>query len=58
MCSHPGCGASFKKVAKLNRHEQTHTGLRPFACSHPGCDKAYARREHLQRHALSHTGEK
>ena len=57
-CPHPGCGAAFKKAAKLERHARTHTGERPWLCPEEGCGKSYGRQEHLTRHMRSHTGER
>ena len=27
------CGAAFKKVAHLNQHSRTHSGIKPFTCN-------------------------
>lgn len=33
VCDHPGCGKSFKKVGKLNRHMVSHSGeVCSFVC--------------------------
>lgn len=53
-CRFPGCKKTFKKACKLEDHQRTHTGERPFRCEHPGCEKDFRRKDHLQRHARSH----
>ncbi|KAN0066134.1 hypothetical protein ACQY0O_000228 [Thecaphora frezii] len=56
-CSHPGCGASFPKAAKLDRHLRSHSDERPFVCQHEGCDASYKRSEHLKVHQRRHQDE-
>ncbi|ORY89443.1 hypothetical protein BCR35DRAFT_300630 [Leucosporidium creatinivorum] len=53
VCTVQGCGASFKKLEHAQRHERTHTQVRPYACSH--CGKTFARQDTLNRHVRLHT---
>ncbi|CEL56273.1 Transcription factor IIIA OS=Schizosaccharomyces pombe (strain 972 / ATCC 24843) GN=sfc2 PE=2 SV=1 [Rhizoctonia solani AG-1 IB] len=52
VCSHVGCERSYRKPSRLQEHERSHTGERPFACSE--CGKSYLRESHLRAHARSH----
>ncbi|KAL5633496.1 hypothetical protein ACGC1H_003856 [Rhizoctonia solani] len=52
MCSHAGCGKTYKKPSRLQEHERSHTGERPFVCSE--CGKSYLRDSHLRAHSRSH----
>jgi hypothetical protein len=55
-CSYVPCTAIFSRPCRLEEHERSHTGERPFKCSHDGCEKTFSRDYHLSRHvALSHT---
>lgn len=58
VCKVPGCGKSFPKAFKLDRHSRTHDKQRPFPCLWPDCGKAFTRQDHLRRHQKSHTGER
>lgn len=51
------CGHSFARSGHLTRHQQAHTGDRPYACTQPACARQYTRSDHLRRHMLAHTPE-
>ncbi|XP_058233450.1 P43 5S RNA-binding protein-like isoform X1 [Hemibagrus wyckioides] len=55
-CVHADCGATFTRKWRLEEHETTHTGARPFKCPVEGCARRFSRRSHLSRHALKHKG--
>ena len=50
------CGLRFKMTKNLNRHMQTHTGLKPYIC--PECGKSFANKRTMDVHILIHSGEK
>ncbi|CAE6408708.1 unnamed protein product [Rhizoctonia solani] len=52
VCSHAGCGKSYRKPSRLREHERVHTGERPFVCCE--CGKSYIRDSHLRAHSRSH----
>ncbi|KAJ1963279.1 hypothetical protein GGI12_002151 [Dipsacomyces acuminosporus] len=51
------CSRAFTRPCRLEEHERSHTGERPFKCMFPGCDKSYMRDTHLAVHARSHNQE-
>ena len=53
-CTFPGCGKSFPKAAKFDRHLRSHSDERPFICQHEGCGASYKRSEHLKVHQRRH----
>ncbi|KDQ50548.1 hypothetical protein JAAARDRAFT_42006 [Jaapia argillacea MUCL 33604] len=55
QCSSEGCEKAYTKPSRLEEHERSHTGERPFVCS--TCDKSYLRETHLQAHTRSHLPE-
>lgn len=48
------CDKSYLKPSKLEEHERSHTGERPYQCPHAGCGKTYIRSNHLTRHEKTH----
>ena len=48
------CEKTFKQLAGLTSHRQSHTGEKSFQCHL--CEKAFAQLSTL-KHKLSHTGE-
>ncbi|KAJ7287319.1 transcription factor iiia [Mycena rebaudengoi] len=52
QCTHPGCDKAYTKPSRLEEHERSHSGIRPFVCDK--CDKSYLRETHLHAHARSH----
>ncbi|KAK5171852.1 uncharacterized protein LTR77_003488 [Saxophila tyrrhenica] len=50
ICSFGDCGKAYDRPVKLEAHERTHTGERPFVCGEEGCDKAFFKSEHLKAH--------
>ncbi|XP_001355589.3 transcription factor IIIA [Drosophila pseudoobscura] len=52
-CSIENCGATFKRLDHLDRHEFHHTGKKKHACTYEGCDKTYSIVTHLKRHLRS-----
>ncbi|KAH6914256.1 transcription factor iiia [Coprinopsis sp. MPI-PUGE-AT-0042] len=54
-CTYEGCDKAYTKPSRLEEHERTHTGERPFVCE--TCSKAYFRESHLHAHARSHLPE-
>lgn len=45
-------------VFKMQVHERSHTGDRPFQCESPNCGKSFATGYGLKSHNRVHTGEK
>ena len=46
----PSCGKAFRTKKDLDRHEVTHSKVKPFACLQ--CDKGFSRKDHLKRHMV------
>ncbi|THV06098.1 hypothetical protein K435DRAFT_816192 [Dendrothele bispora CBS 962.96] len=51
-CTFEGCDKTYTKPSRLEEHERSHTGERPFICQ--TCKKSYLRETHLQAHQRSH----
>ncbi|KAJ7502882.1 hypothetical protein B0H11DRAFT_1711385 [Mycena galericulata] len=51
-CTHNGCDKAYSKPSRLEEHERSHSGKRPFICE--TCSKSYLRESHLHAHARSH----
>ncbi|KAJ7128998.1 hypothetical protein C8R43DRAFT_689581 [Mycena crocata] len=51
-CTHSGCDKAYTKPSRLEEHERSHSGQRPFLCE--TCGKSYLRETHLHAHARSH----
>ncbi|KAJ3550941.1 hypothetical protein NMY22_g112 [Coprinellus aureogranulatus] len=54
-CTFAGCDKAYSKPSRLEEHERSHTGERPFVCE--TCKKSYLRETHLQAHVRSHLPE-
>ncbi|KAJ7729544.1 hypothetical protein DFH07DRAFT_850197 [Mycena maculata] len=52
QCTHKGCDKAYSKPSRLEEHERSHSGQRPFVCE--TCSKSYLRETHLHAHARSH----
>eukprot|EP00299_Pterocystis_sp_00344_P004282 c15187_g1_i1.p1 GENE.c15187_g1_i1~~c15187_g1_i1.p1 ORF type:complete len:275 (+),score=5.23 c15187_g1_i1:47-871(+) len=55
-CDLPECMKAYSNKSSLRKHQQTHTGERPFACDFPNCDKRFVLAAHLTRHRQTHSG--
>ncbi|CAA7261641.1 unnamed protein product [Cyclocybe aegerita] len=55
QCTFNGCEKAYTKPSRLEEHERSHTGQRPFVCE--TCSKSYLRETHLHAHARSHLPE-
>ncbi|KAF8895708.1 hypothetical protein CPB84DRAFT_1782257 [Gymnopilus junonius] len=54
-CTFEGCEKAYTKPTRLEEHERSHTGQRPFVCN--TCGKSYLRETHLHAHSRSHLPE-
>ncbi|KAF4621040.1 hypothetical protein D9613_000365 [Agrocybe pediades] len=55
QCTFEGCDRSYSKPSRLEEHQRSHTGQRPFSCE--TCGKSYLRETHLTAHTRSHLPE-
>ncbi|KZP01840.1 hypothetical protein CALVIDRAFT_474486 [Calocera viscosa TUFC12733] len=51
-CTWSGCGKAYTKPVRLEEHERTHTGDRPYKCDE--CGQSYMRDTHLAAHMRTH----
>jgi len=54
VCTHFGCGKSFRYKSEMERHIVKHNESRPFVCSFPNCEKSFKRKDVLDRHYKIH----
>ncbi|KAF9484507.1 hypothetical protein BDN70DRAFT_872537 [Pholiota conissans] len=54
-CTYDGCGKAYTKPSRLEEHERSHTGQRPFVCE--TCGNSYLREAHLHAHSRCHLPE-
>ena len=52
------CGKKYNRKAKLEEHNRTHSGERPFKCDYKNCGSTFIKKYHLERHQASHSNEK
>ena len=55
-CSYPNCNKIFPSKFSWRRHQNLHTGNKPFKC--PNCIKSFSLAQGLKEHLYSHTKEK
>ncbi|CEM32828.1 unnamed protein product [Vitrella brassicaformis CCMP3155] len=56
VCPYDGCGKSFDRRGKLERHVVIHSDARPHVCGI--CGASYKRKDYLDRHILTHSAER
>ncbi|KAJ7600890.1 hypothetical protein C8J56DRAFT_813832 [Mycena floridula] len=54
-CIYAGCKKSYTKPSRLQEHQRSHSGQRPYVCA--TCQKSYLRETHLQAHSRTHLPE-
>ncbi|GMR56580.1 hypothetical protein PMAYCL1PPCAC_26775, partial [Pristionchus mayeri] len=52
------CDRAFAERTKLNRHERSHTGEKPYKCPVTGCGKVFAHNFNLNSHLKLHNDER
>ncbi|OQV26109.1 putative Zinc finger protein 180 [Hypsibius exemplaris] len=52
------CGKEFSWKSYLERHAQTHSGIKPFECDYPGCEYRTGQTGNLKMHKQTHSGVK
>ncbi|KAH0589146.1 hypothetical protein H2248_004912 [Termitomyces sp. 'cryptogamus'] len=55
QCTYAGCDKSYSKPSRLEEHQRSHTGQRPYVCE--TCNKAFLRETHLHAHSRKHLPE-
>ncbi|GAA5994458.1 hypothetical protein JCM5350_007042 [Sporobolomyces pararoseus] len=55
FCSYEGCGKAYSRQSRLDEHERTHSGERPFVC--PECSATFTRVSHLKAHVRGHASD-
>jgi len=54
VCRFKDCGLAYRRKQHLNRHEYTHTEIKPYFCPFPQCGRWFSRTDNLKNHLLLH----
>lgn len=55
-CTHPNCDKSYSNKSRLEVHERTHSGIRPYVCHI--CSKTFNEKGNLKTHICFHSNQR
>ena len=49
-CKFPGCFKDYSTSGHMNRHFNSHVGLKPYTCKYAGCGRMFSRHDNMLSH--------